>query len=106
MYVFIFSTLSAEFNTVAGLLYHDFIKKFYKKPISDAKGAIIMKIAVLIVGLVCLASIPIFQKSKHIFQFALMLGGLTYGAKLGVLLLGTTFPMANSLVNINIRVRN
>lgn len=28
-----------------------------------------------------------------------MIGGLTYGAKLGVLILGTTFPRANTQVS-------
>lgn len=88
------STLSAELNTVSGLIYHDFIIKWF--PVNEKRGALIMKIIVLINGIYYISVSPLASKSKYIFELALSMGGITYGAKTGITLLGTTFPRSNA----------
>lgn len=60
-------------NTVGGLIYHDIIERIYKKPISTAHGAFIIKIIVFCNGLFYLIAAPYFQKSKYLSTASIIL---------------------------------
>ncbi|GLV34442.1 Sodium-dependent multivitamin transporter [Carabus blaptoides fortunei] len=89
------STISAEMNTVGGLIYHDIILRIYKKPMSQLRQILVMKVIVCMTGVLCIVTAPFFQKSKYLAPMAISLAGITYGVKFGVILLGTTFPKCN-----------
>lgn len=66
---------------MGGLIYHDFIQKFYKARLSESKGAVIMKIIVLINGIIYLIATPFLEKMKYLIQvcmFVMVLKNSSY----------------------------
>lgn len=65
------STISAEMNTVGGLIYHDIVQRLYKKPLSPMREVLVMKVIVAITGVLYLIATPVFQKSKYLTPVSL-----------------------------------
>ncbi|KAM7362744.1 uncharacterized protein ACRADG_013305 [Cochliomyia hominivorax] len=90
------STLSAMLNSLAGVVYFDYIKPFIKH--SDEKANNIMKIFIIIMGVYCVLGGIIVQKFSSIIQTVNTIEGITSGAKAGIFLLGMFVPRANGKV--------
>lgn len=60
-------------NTIAGLIYYDFIQKIFKINPSDFKTTVIMKIIIVCFGAIAITIAPIFANSKYIYQVKITL---------------------------------
>jgi len=60
--------MSAQLNTVSGIIYNDFIVKVMNRKFSDLTASIIMKCIVVIVGTLCVALVLVVEQIKGILQ--------------------------------------
>ncbi|XP_055379206.1 sodium-coupled monocarboxylate transporter 2-like isoform X2 [Condylostylus longicornis] len=90
------STVSANLNTVAGILYFDYIRRHIKKSDADLKANFYMKLIVVVCGIYCILAGFIVEEFKSIFQIAVTITGMTQGAVAGVFLLGMLVPYATA----------
>jgi len=60
--------MSAQLNTVSGIIYNDFIVKIMNRKFSDLTASIIMKCIVVIVGTLCVALVLVVEQIKGILQ--------------------------------------
>ncbi|XP_055379150.1 uncharacterized protein LOC129610562 [Condylostylus longicornis] len=88
------STMSANLNTLAGLVYFDYIKP--KINHTESRANLIMKTIVVFNGIYCILGGFIVQKFNSIFQVVLTISGVTQGAVVGIFLLGMLYPKAHS----------
>ncbi|GLV32374.1 uncharacterized protein CBL_00917 [Carabus blaptoides fortunei] len=89
------STLSSELNTIGGLIYYDILLKFFKNKFIVNRGMLTMKIIILVNGIIYLCIVP-FVQSPHVYEIAIRIGGVTHGAKIGIIMLGIFFPKVNT----------
>ncbi|GLV43411.1 brother of rumpel [Carabus blaptoides fortunei] len=89
------STLSSELNTIGGLIYYDIISKFFGNKFILDRGMLIIKLIILVNGIIYLCVVP-FVQFPHLYELAMRIGGISQGAKIGVLLLGIFFPKINT----------
>lgn len=94
------SAVSATMNSLAGLIYLDFIKplKFYRH--TEKSANLIMKAIVILFGIECIFGALLVEKFHSLFQLMLTVGGTVIGAKFGIFTLGMLYPWANKHVNI------
>ncbi|KAM7362745.1 uncharacterized protein ACRADG_013306 [Cochliomyia hominivorax] len=90
------STLSAKLNSLAGVVYFDYIKPFIRH--SDQRANYIMKIFIFIMGIYCVLGGIIVQRFKSIIQTINTIQGITSGAKAGLFLMGMFVPRVNGKV--------
>lgn len=91
------STMSANLNSLAGVIYEDCIKPQLKSHQTDQKGGLIMKSIVVIFGGYCVLMGLFMQKFGSILQLVLLVLSVTNGTTLGVYLLGMLWPHANEM---------
>ncbi|XP_061392470.1 sodium-coupled monocarboxylate transporter 2 [Musca vetustissima] len=87
------STMSANLNSLAGVVYFDYIKPFIRH--TDARANAIMKIFVVAMGSYCILGGLIVQKFNSILQTIVTITSLSYGAVIGVFLVGMFVPRVN-----------
>uniref|UniRef100_A0A1B0BS69 Sodium-coupled monocarboxylate transporter 2 n=1 Tax=Glossina palpalis gambiensis TaxID=67801 RepID=A0A1B0BS69_9MUSC len=87
------STLSASLNSLAGIVYFDYIKPRIKH--TESRANFIMKSIVLFTGLYCIAAGVIVEKFSSIIQMLYSITGVTFGAVFGVFLLGMLVPQSH-----------
>uniref|UniRef100_A0A1A9WF67 Sodium-dependent multivitamin transporter n=1 Tax=Glossina brevipalpis TaxID=37001 RepID=A0A1A9WF67_9MUSC len=87
------STLSASLNSLAGIVYFDYIKPRIKH--TESRANLIMKSIVLLTGLYCIAAGIIVEKFSSIIQMLYSITGVTFGAIFGVFLLGMLVPQSH-----------
>lgn len=90
------STMSALLNSLAGVVYFDYIKPFIKH--TDARANNIMKVFVVVMGCYCILGGFVVQKFSSILQTILTITGINTGAVVGVFLLGMFVPRVNGKV--------
>ncbi|XP_065372256.1 sodium-coupled monocarboxylate transporter 2-like [Calliphora vicina] len=90
------STMSAMLNSVAGVVYFDYIKPFIKH--TDARANGIIKMCVVAMGCYCIVGGFIVQRFTSILQTIITITGISTGAVVGVFLLGMFVPRVNSKV--------
>ncbi|KAL2723926.1 sodium-coupled monocarboxylate transporter 1-like [Vespula squamosa] len=91
------ATMSGGLNTTAGTIYEDFIDPWMSDtPEKEKKAAMIMKITVVILGVICVAMVFIVDRLGDIFQVSLSLTGITAGSMLGLFSLGMLIPWATT----------
>ncbi|XP_065368743.1 sodium-coupled monocarboxylate transporter 2-like isoform X2 [Calliphora vicina] len=90
------STMSAMLNSVAGVVYFDYIKPFIKH--TDARANNIMKIFVVAMGCYCILGGLVVQRFTSILQTIITITGINTGAVVGVFLLGMFVPRVNGKV--------
>ncbi|KAI8124518.1 Sodium-coupled monocarboxylate transporter 2 [Lucilia cuprina] len=90
------STMSAMLNSVAGVVYFDYIKPFIRH--TDARANSIIKICVVAMGCYCILGGFIVQRFTSILQTIITITGISTGAVVGVFLLGMFVPRVNSKV--------
>lgn len=92
------SGMSSIFNAFTTVVYHDFICKFYKKKFSQSVAKIIFIIIVFVEGLISIGVSYFFTYSKETYSLIISFTALFNGPMLGLIILGTLFPKANSKV--------
>ncbi|XP_055905168.1 sodium-coupled monocarboxylate transporter 2-like [Eupeodes corollae] len=86
-------SMSATLNTLAGICYFDYVKPFIRH--TEQKANLVMKMIVFITGVYCVMAGFVVEKSSSIIQSVFTISGITYGATLGVFLLGLLVPKAH-----------
>lgn len=90
------STMSANLNSLAGIVYFDYIKPFIKH--TDARANAIMKLFVVLMGCYCILGGFAVEKFNSILQLVLTIIGINTGAVVGVFTLGVFVPRINGKV--------
>lgn len=88
------STMSANLNSLAGIVYFDYIRP--KIQHTEEKANLIMKTIVVIVGIYCILAGVIVQNFKSLLQISLTISGVAFGSLFGVFMLGILVPRAHS----------
>lgn len=91
------STMSANLNSLAGVVYFDYIKPFIRH--TDSRANTIMKIFVVAMGCYCILGGLIVQKFNSILQTIITITSINTGAVVGVFLLGMFVPRVNGKVS-------
>ena len=91
--------MSTGLNSMTGVIFEDFIRPTLKKPMSEARASLVMKVMVAMIGLVCVALVFLVEHMGTLVQAGKSLSGITAGSLLGVFSLGMFFPWANANVN-------
>ncbi|KAF2899872.1 hypothetical protein ILUMI_06320 [Ignelater luminosus] len=89
------STLSTFLNSLAGIIYTDFIGPFMPADTSELKSSNIMKATVVITGFMCVCLVFIVEKLGSVLELSIRLSAVTSGPLLGLFTLGMIFPSAN-----------
>ncbi|XP_030573342.1 sodium-coupled monocarboxylate transporter 2-like [Drosophila novamexicana] len=90
------STLSATLNSLAGVVYFDYIKPFIRH--TEARANATMKLIIIGMGVYCIVGGYMVQNFSSIIQTVMSITGINTGAVVGVFLLGMLYPRANSKV--------
>lgn len=96
-FVFI-STISATLNSLAGIIYSDYIQPLRLFKHSDSTANRSMKLITLAIGIFAVLSGFVVERVASLFQVINTIAGMTYGAVFGVFVLGMLYPRANSKV--------
>lgn len=88
------SSLSATLNSLAGVMYFDYIKPWIKH--TEAKANWSMKIIVVVMGGYCILGGFMVQNFNSILQTVVTITGINTGAVVGVFLLGMFVPRCNA----------
>jgi Na+/proline symporter len=60
--------MSTGLNSITGVVYEDFVKPMSKKPWSEAKASILMKVVVVVVGIICVALVFLVEHMGAVLQ--------------------------------------
>uniref|UniRef100_A0A182W0T7 Sodium/solute symporter n=1 Tax=Anopheles minimus TaxID=112268 RepID=A0A182W0T7_9DIPT len=89
------STMSANLNSLAGLIYEDYIRPFKLFKHTDALANRTMKLLIFVSGVYCIAMGLIVEQFGHILQMVVTIASVTQGAVMGIFCLGMLWPWAN-----------
>ncbi|TDG43088.1 hypothetical protein AWZ03_010504 [Drosophila navojoa] len=92
------SSLSANLNSLAGVVYFDYIKPHIRHTEARANGC--MKLVVVAMGVYCIVGGIIVQHFNSILQTMWTVTGINTGAVVGVFLLGMFVPRVNGKVAV------
>jgi Na+/proline symporter len=107
--------MSASLNSLAGIIYEDYIRKYKLINHTEQKGNLTMKALTAILGIYCILMGAVVSKFGHIlqvnsfawcllmfeaiiyfyFQIVFTISGIVGGAMMGAFLLGMLWPWAN-----------
>ncbi|KAG8229116.1 hypothetical protein J437_LFUL009585 [Ladona fulva] len=90
------SSMSTGLNSMAGVMYEDFIRPNLKVKISEERASHIMKVICIIIGVLCVCMVFIVEHLGAVIQVSGSLGGITTGPMLAIFVLGMFFPWANA----------
>lgn len=93
------STVSANLNTLAGIIYLDFIKPLRSYRHTERRANLLMKTIIILLGIECAMGAVIIEKFSSIFQLANTVAGTCTGAIFGVFTAGMLYPWANNHVS-------
>ncbi|XP_023167231.2 sodium-coupled monocarboxylate transporter 2-like [Drosophila hydei] len=88
------STLSANLNSLAGVVYFDYIKPFIRH--TEARANATMKLTIILMGIYCIFGGFVVQHFNSIIQTVMSITGISTGAVTAVFLLGILCPRVNS----------
>lgn len=89
------STMSANLNSLAGIIYEDYIRPFNLFKHSDATANRTMKGLILVSGMYCIVMGLVVEQFGHILQMVVTIASVTQGAVMGIFCLGMLWPWAN-----------
>lgn len=72
-----FSTISANLNSLSGIIYFDYIKSRIEH--TEAKANSIMKAIVVVTGVYCILAGFIVERSQSLLQFSVTISGVAFG---------------------------
>lgn len=96
------STVSANLNSFAGVIYLDFIKPLKSYRHTERRANFIMKTIIVLLGIECAMGALVVEKFESIFQMMNTVAGTSTGAIIGVFTVGMLYPWANKHVSHNI----
>lgn len=88
------STMSANMNSLAGVVYFDYIKPYINH--TEQKANFIMKILVLATGAYCILAGVVVEQFTSILQMVITISGVTFGSVCGAFMMGFLIPKINS----------
>ncbi|XP_055610558.1 sodium-coupled monocarboxylate transporter 2-like [Uranotaenia lowii] len=89
------STMSANLNSLAGIIYEDYIRPFKLFKHSDASANLTMKVLIFFSGMYCIVMGLVVEQFGHILQMVVTIASVTQGAVMGIFCLGMLWPWAN-----------
>lgn len=95
------STVSANLNSLAGVIYMDFIKPLKSYQHTEKKAYLIMKTIIVLLGIECAMGALVVEKFDSIFQLMNTVAGTSTGAIIGVFTAGMLYPWANKHVSLH-----
>ncbi|KAH8311681.1 hypothetical protein KR044_007472 [Drosophila immigrans] len=93
------STLSANLNSLAGVIYFDYIRPFIRH--TEARANATMKLIIIGMGIYCIVGGYAVQNFSSIIQTVITITGINTGAVVAVFFLGMLYPRANSKVAVS-----
>lgn len=90
--------MSTGLNSMTGVIFEDLIKPRLKRPMTEARASLLMKVIVVVIGAICVGLVFVVEKLGTLIQAAGSIGAITAGPLLGVFSLGMFFPGATSEV--------
>ncbi|KAK5641230.1 hypothetical protein RI129_009777 [Pyrocoelia pectoralis] len=90
------SSFSSSLNSVACIIYQDFLLPFLPKNITERRGSNILKLIVLVFGIICVLLVYVIENVSGIFPLSTVLQAVTCGPIMGLFTLGILFPSANT----------
>lgn len=87
------STMSANLNSLAGVIYEDYCRKFVRH--SDDKAKTIMRLIIVVTGIYSLLMGFIVERFSSILQMVMTISSVNNGTTFGVFCLGMLWPKAN-----------
>ena len=94
------STMSANSNSLAGIIYNDYIKKIKCLSHTEENAHLYMKSIVFLIGVYCIIMGFGIDRYNSIYQLNNTIAFTTAGALVGVFFLGLFIPRAHSKVRI------
>lgn len=88
------STMSANLNSLAGVVYFDYIKPYINH--TEQKANLIMKILVVVTGVYCILAGWIVERFSSILQMVITIVGVTFGSVCGSFMMGFLIPRIHS----------
>ncbi|XP_060645920.1 sodium-coupled monocarboxylate transporter 1-like [Drosophila nasuta] len=92
------STLSATLNSLAGVIYFDYIRPFIRH--TEARANATMKLVIIAMGIYCIVGGYAVQNFSSIIQTVITITGINTGAVVAVFFLGMLYPRANGKVAV------
>ncbi|KAM8706331.1 hypothetical protein ACLKA7_010585 [Drosophila subpalustris] len=93
------STLSANLNSLSGVIYFDYIRPFIRH--TEARANATMKLLIIAMGVYCIVGGFAVQNFSSIIQTVITITGINTGAVVAVFFLGMLYPRANSKVAVS-----
>lgn len=93
------STLSANLNSLAGVIYFDYIRPFIRH--TEARANATMKLIIILMGIYCIVGGFAVQNFSSIIQTVMTITGINTGAVIAVFFLGMLYPRANAKVAVS-----
>lgn len=93
------SSMSAMLNSLAGVVYFDYIKPRIKKYHTEERANFIMKIIIVAMGCYCVAGGMMVERFDSILQLVITITGINTGSVVGIFLLGMLVPRTNGKVS-------
>ncbi|XP_068918218.1 sodium-coupled monocarboxylate transporter 2-like [Tenebrio molitor] len=91
------STIAAFLNTLSGVIYKDFLSKYFKTNLSLRSTTTVLKLIVTLNGIICMCLVFLIKYIEgRIWVLSMMLSAMQLGPTLGLFTLGMLFPRANS----------
>lgn len=87
------STMSANLNSLSGILYEDYVRKWVKH--TEIKANRIMKLIVIVTGIYCVLMGFFVENFSSILQMVMTVSSVGVGTTMGVFVLGVAWPWAN-----------
>ncbi|XP_039947507.1 sodium-coupled monocarboxylate transporter 1-like isoform X2 [Bactrocera tryoni] len=94
------SSMSAMLNSLAGVMYFDYIKPRIKKYHTEERANFIMKLIIVAMGCYCVAGGMMVERFDSILQLVITITGINTGSVVGVFLLGMLVPRTNGKVAV------
>uniref|UniRef100_A0A1Y1N1E1 Sodium-coupled monocarboxylate transporter 1 n=3 Tax=Photinus pyralis TaxID=7054 RepID=A0A1Y1N1E1_PHOPY len=90
------SSFSSSLNSVACIIYEDFLLPFLPKDMTDQRASNILKSIVVMFGILCILLVYLIENVNGIFPLSNVLQAVTCGPIMGLFTLGMLFPSANA----------
>lgn len=87
------STMSANLNSLAGVMYEDYFRKWVKH--TEQKANSIMKVIILLTGVYSVLMGLVVEEFSSILQMVMTVSSVSNGTTFGVFCLGMLWPKAN-----------
>lgn len=88
------STMSANLNSLSGIVYFDYIRPRIKH--TEEKANFIMKTFVCVIGVYCILAGFLVEHFQSLLQTSMTISGVAFGCMFGVFMLGLLVPKAHS----------